>query len=99
MVLHGYSQAVLSPIYKNVFPFQPNNVACPQSAKAGEQISLLYGLILHRSRDQYPNLVDGPRQPFFLRQTYLVRVIILVTRLTFMTSARTVAFHAPFKMQ
>ena len=67
----------MSSIYENIFPLQPDNVAYPQSAEAGEQISLFYGFILHRSSNQCPNLLNGHIRPFTLRQTYLIRVINL----------------------
>ena len=68
-LLHGYSQTVLSSINKHVFPLQADNIAYPQSAEAGEQISLFYGLVFHRSSNQCPNLFYGHIRPLTLRQT------------------------------
>lgn len=58
-LLHGHSQAVLSSIDEDVFPLQSHNIAHAQSAEAGEQISGLYRLIIHRSGNQRPDFLDG----------------------------------------
>lgn len=58
-LLHGHSQAVLSFIDEYVFPLQSNNIAHAQSAEAGEQISGLHRLIIHRCGNQRLDFLDG----------------------------------------
>lgn len=82
-LLQGYSQAVLSSIDEDVFPLQSDNIAHAQSAEAGEQISGLHRLIIHRSGNQRPDFLDGHIRPFALRQANLIRIIDFRKRIDF----------------
>ena len=82
-LLHGYRQTVLSSIDEDIFPLQTDDIAYPQSAEAGEQISLFYGLVFHRSSNQCPHLFNGHIRPFTLRQTDFIRIVDLRKRIDF----------------
>ena len=81
--MHGYGQTILSSIDKHVFPLQTDNIAYPQSAEAGEQISLFYGFVFHRSTNQCPNLFYGHIRPLTFRQTDFIRIVDFGKRIDF----------------
>ena len=60
-----------------------DDIAYPQSAEAGEQISLFYGFVFHRSSNQCPHLFNGHIRPLALRQTDFIRIVDLRKRIDF----------------
>ena len=60
-----------------------DDIAYPQSAEAGEQISLFYGFVFHRSNNQCPHLFNGHIRPLALRQTDFIRIVDLRKRIDF----------------
>ena len=73
-LLHHNLQPILPVIRIDVSPFQAYYIAYPQSAEAGEQISLFYRLVLHRSSDQCPKFLDSHILPLAFGTVYLIRV-------------------------